>query len=459
MLFAKEVFCFEPDDWQREVLTAVPSNNRITIRSGQGVGKTALESIIAWWFLVCFSQSKIIATAPTEAQLKAVFWSELAKWRNRSELLQSITRWHAEKICIVGNEQTWFGIPRTATKPENMQGFHADNMLFIVDEASGIDDDIMEAILGTLSGGNNKLLMFGNPTKTTGTFYDSHNRDKEIYKGYKISSLDSPRTSPQNIEILKRKYGEDSNVYRVRVLGEFPKTEDDAFFSRKIVERSMFMDYEIEDTIYSIDIGCDIARAGGDKTVIAYKVNKELFFYKKEQQKDTMQTLENVLKCGEMLMEKYNKRRPIEQQNMMIAVKIDETGLGGTFVDALMLRKKDNPDRYWWLHVVGVKFGAQLKPKLYPHVHDTTTLMADAVKSMLNDYDDKGIAREPILKLPDNSELMEQLINRKYSFTGQSRMRLEGKGEMRSRGQRSPDESDAVFLTCFQVYVPTEMNK
>lgn len=81
---------------------------------------------------------------------------------------------------MVGNEKRWFGVARTATKPENMQGFHEDNMLFIVDEASGVADPIMEAILGTLSGENNKLLMCGNPTKTTGTFYDSHTRDRHF---------------------------------------------------------------------------------------------------------------------------------------------------------------------------------------------------------------------------------------------------------------------------------------
>ena len=60
---------------------------------------------------------------------------------------------------MVGNEKRWFAVARTATKPENMQGFHEDNMLFIVDEASGVADPIMEAILGTLSGKNNKLLL------------------------------------------------------------------------------------------------------------------------------------------------------------------------------------------------------------------------------------------------------------------------------------------------------------
>ena len=102
-------------------------------------------------------------------------------------------------------------------------------MLFIVDEASGVADPIMEAILGTLSGDNNKLLLCGNPTRTTGTFYDAFNRDLKLYKHHTVSSLDSPRTNKDNIEALIRKYGEDSNVVRVRVKGLFPDQEDDVF--------------------------------------------------------------------------------------------------------------------------------------------------------------------------------------------------------------------------------------
>lgn len=85
--------------------------------------------------------------------------------------------------------------------------FEEDNMLFIVDEASGVADPIMEAILGTLSGANNKLLMCGNPTRTSGTFYDAFNVDRSIYRCHTVSSADSKRTNKQNIESLIRKYG------------------------------------------------------------------------------------------------------------------------------------------------------------------------------------------------------------------------------------------------------------
>ena len=141
---------------------------------------------------------------------------------SKSPLLSQLLKWTKTYVYMVGNEKRWFGVARTATKPENMQGFHEDNMLFIVDEASGVADPIMEAILGTLSGENNKLLMCGNPTKTTGTFYDSHTRDRALYKCHTVSSAESKRTNKENIESLIRKYGWDSNVVRVRVRGEFP---------------------------------------------------------------------------------------------------------------------------------------------------------------------------------------------------------------------------------------------
>ena len=102
-----------------------------------------------------------------------MLWSEVSKWMSKSPLLSKILKWTKTYIYLKNYEKRWFAVARTATKPENMQGFHEDNMLFIVDEASGVADPIMEAILGTLSNANNKLLMCGNPTRTSDTFFDA----------------------------------------------------------------------------------------------------------------------------------------------------------------------------------------------------------------------------------------------------------------------------------------------
>ena len=200
-------------------------NPKVAIKSGQGVGKTGMEAVALLWFLSCFPYPRVVATAPTKQQLHDVLWSEISKWMSRSPLLSSILKWTKTYIYMIGNEKRWFAVARTATKPENMQGFHEDNMLFIVDEASGVADPIMEAILGTLTGENNKLLMCGNPTRTSGTFFDAFNGDRALYQRHTVSSADSPRTNKQNIEALIRKYGRDSNVVLVRVYGEFPNME------------------------------------------------------------------------------------------------------------------------------------------------------------------------------------------------------------------------------------------
>ena len=225
VLFAREVLLFEPDEWQRKALMDLAENPKVAIKSGQGVGKTGMEAVALLWFLTCYPYPRIVATAPTKQQLHDVLWSEVSKWMSKSPLLSDILKWTKTYIYMVGNEKRWFAVARTATKPENMQGFHEDNMLFIVDEASGVADPIMEAILGTLSGDNNKLLMCGNPTRTSGTFYDAFNGDRAIYKCHTVSSADSPRTNKENIQSLIKKYGRESNVVLVRVFGEFPKQE------------------------------------------------------------------------------------------------------------------------------------------------------------------------------------------------------------------------------------------
>lgn len=169
--FFDEVLNFHPDKWQEEVSTDIAIHRFVSVRSGQGVGKTALEAAIALWFLCCFPYPRIVCTAPTRQQLNDGLWSEISKWQSQSPILKRILKWTKTKIYMKKHEERWFATARTATKPENMQGFHEDYMLFIVDEVSGVADPIMAAIFGTLSGEFNKLFMCGNPTRTSGFFF------------------------------------------------------------------------------------------------------------------------------------------------------------------------------------------------------------------------------------------------------------------------------------------------
>ncbi len=446
--FAREVLLFEPDEWQQSALIDLAQSPKVAIKSGQGVGKTGLEAVALLWFLCCYSYPRIVATAPTKQQLHDVLWSEVSKWMSKSPLLSKILKWTKTYIYMVGNEKRWFAVARTATKPENMQGFHEDNMLFIVDEASGVADPIMEAILGTLSGANNKLLMCGNPTRTSGTFFDAFNSDRSLYKCHTVSSMDSLRTNKENIDVLIRKYGRDSNVVLVRVFGEFPKQEDDIFIPLSLVENSIMTEFSPRKNPDLIHIGCDVARFGDDKTVIGYKIDEKVEFYKKRQGQDTMKTADDIILLGEMLVQRYRLK---PETNNPIPVKVDDGGVGGGVVDRLKQIKRNNPERFWWLEVYPVIFGQRIKHKYY---HDSTTYMMAVAKKLLQPFDEEGNKKPVELILPDDDDLVAQLSGRKYELTEASKIRIESKDAVKKRGLPSPDEADCVLLLCLPVKPP-----
>lgn len=431
VLFAEEVCSFFPDPWQHDVMMDIASSTKVSVRSGHGVGKTSVEAVILLWFLSCFKFPKVIATAPTRQQLNDILWSEVEKWRSRSPLLKELLAWTKTYVYMKGYEKRWFAVAKTASEPENMQGFHEENMLIIVDEASGVEDDIMEAILATLSGKNNKLLMCANPTRTTGTFYDSHNRDRGMYKCHKVSSLDSTRTNKENIAAFIRKYGEHSNVVKVRVYGDFPAQEDDTFIPLPLIEQTVLNEIDVE-KINRISLGVDVARYGDDETIIASNINGRIDLPVIRHGQSLMTTVGDIVMLYKQLVKDY------PQYKGVITVNIDDTGLGGGVTDRLEEVKAEQ--RLRRLEIVPVNFGS--KPPQdgsEEHYQDISTYMWATVKAEMENKE---------ISIPNDEELVAQLSVRKYSITSQGKIMLESKKDMKGRSIKSPDRADAVALSC-----------
>lgn len=318
-----------------------------------------------------------------------------------------------------------------------MQGFHEDNMLFIVDEASGVDESVLEAIRGTLSGVNNKLLFVGNPTKTSGMFYDSHTSERAKWVTMTVDSEKSPRTNKESIQNLKDKYGEDSNVVRVRVHGLFPLAEDDVFIPISLIEQSINTDIKIKSTPDIIDIGVDVARFGDDKTIISYRVDGQVKIYNKFHGQDTMSTANKVVLLYNLLRMQYKEFKK------QIVIKIDDSGIGGGVTDRLRQLKKQNPSMYRNMRIVPVNFGVKISHNFYA---DSTTYMMSVLKALLKNEDGKCE-----LQLPNDADLVGQLSSRKYEFTDQAKIKVESKKVMKNRGLQSPDEADSVLLSVLPV--------
>lgn len=438
--FAKEVLLFQPDEWQAEALQDLADAPKVAIKSGQGVGKTGMEAVALLWFLCCFPYPRIVATAPTKQQLHDVLWSEVSKWMGKSPLLTKILKWTKTYIYMVGYEKRWFAVAKTATKPENMQGFHEDNMLFIVDEASGVADPIMETILGTLTGENNKLLMCGNPTRTSGTFFDAFNGDRALFKYHTVSSADSPRTNKQNIESLIRKYGKDSNVVLVRVYGEFPNQEDDVFIILSIIEQCGSRLYELPEDkgMPYIMFGVDVARFGDDETIIYRNVKGKLKMVAHRQGQDLMATV------GDIVVQYKRVIQEFPEYTGKIYVNIDDTGLGGGVTDRLKEVKREQKLRRLFIIPINaaekIETDSKEGKEAAEHYNNLTTHMWAVLRELLKNKQ---------IEIEDEAETFAQISTRKYFMASNGKLELESKKEMKKRGARSPDRGDAMALAVY----------
>lgn len=441
--FFEDILEFRPDEWQRAVLNDLQESNRVSVRSGQGVGKTALEAGAVLWFLTCRPYARVVATAPTMQQLYDVLWAEIAKWLDQSKV-KSILKWTKTKIYMIGDDERWFATARTAVKPENMQGFHEDHMLFVVDEASGLADPIMEAILGTLTGVDNKLLMCGNPTRLEGVFYDSHTADRDKYRCHKVDSRKSNRTSKDNIDMLIRKYGADSDVVRVRVYGDFPKRSLDALIALETVEQAIdnkLPDADIKNAT-RLSIGCDVARFGDDSTVITPRIGMKVFDQQKYSKNDTMETVGNIIAT-------YRKYQDAYPQIAECRVKVDDTGVGGGVTDRLIEVAKDGGLP---ITVIPVNNGSSATDDFY---YNLGSQLWGNLKELLEKSMSATMqGKPPVLQLPKSEELTKQLISRKYKMSSTGKIQLERKEDMKKRGLESPDCADSLTLCLYEPQMP-----
>lgn len=447
--FVEDIIGAKPDSEQRKILQSVADNAMTSVRSGHGVGKSTVEAWIVIWFMSTRPFPKIPCTAPTQHQLFDILWAEISKWLRHSPALDKEFVWTKEKVYLKGFPEEWFAVARTATKPDALQGFHAENVLYIIDEASGVEDSTYEPVLGALSTAGSRLLMCGNPTQLSGFFYDSHHKNRASYSTFHIDARNSTRVSQDFVSTIKNMYGEDSDVFRVRVAGEFPKAEDDVFIPLTLVERSILTPYTEPTSPGILCIGCDVARFGDDKTVIGYKVDERVQFYKKHRGQDTMQTADDIIAIAEQLIHKYKYTHPI-------AVKVDDGGVGGGVVDRLRQMKRNSPERFWWLELFPVKFGLRIK---HIHYHDSTSYMMGVLKKLLLPHDEDGLKKPVEVILPDDADLVAQLSTRKYGMTENSKIKIESKDAVKKAGRPSPDEADCLLLLCLPVSIKSQKQR
>lgn len=427
VLFVTQALGAEPEVWQAKALAAIVSQDRIAIRSGHGVGKTTFLSWVVLWWLLTRYPALVACTANTQSQLEMVLWGEIARWvRRLPEGLRGLVEVKADKVVLTGagrGENAAYARTSSKERPEALQGFHSENMLFVVDEASGIDDIVFEVAQGSLTTPGAKIVLTGNPTRRQGYFYNAFNGPNagDWWK-LKVSGFDSGRVTQKSIDWAAKEYGENSNRYRVRVLGEFPESDDDVVIPPDLAESAVGRDVMATGPIVW---GLDVARYGDDRSVLVKRQGRKVLPGIKVWRKlDLMQLAAKVVE--EFKTESYD-RRPSE-------VLVDVIGLGAGVVDRL---RQLNGEGSFPPLVRGINVSEASS------MSDRFLRLRDELWWGIRDW----LATREVC-LPNEPDLVKELCSPTYTFTsGTQRIKVESKDEMRSRGVDSPDLADALMLT------------
>lgn len=403
--------------WQEQVLKAIPLNDRITIRSGHGVGKGAFISWIILWALLTHDDVKIPVAANSQNQLRDNNWPEISKWHKRlPEELQKQVEIQKERVFIKVAPESAFAVARTASKnnPEALQGLRGTNTFYIIDEASGIEDIIFEVAQGSLSSPGAKAILLGNPTRASGFFYDTHHKLRGRWKPFVVNSEDVPRATG-HIEDIIAAYGKGSNKYRVRVLGEFPTADDETVIPLELMEAARFRDIATP-TVYPV-WGVDVARYGDDSSALCKRrANRLIEPIKEWHQKDTMQL------CG-IIKAEYEAAHPDDQP---VEILVDVIGLGAGVVDRLHEMR---------LPVTGINVGESPSSEdLYMRLRDELWFRGR-----------KWFQGRDVV-FNDEATIAE-LCQPTYDFHSNGRIVVESKKDMKKRGVKSPNRADAFLLT------------
>lgn len=438
--FVYDIIGAVPDDKQAEILNSVVNNPMTTVRSGHGIGKSTVEAWAVIWFLVTHPYPKIPCTAPTQHQLYDILWAEISKWKRNNKILDNELVWTKEKLYMKGHSEEWFAVARTASMPDALQGFHAEHMLYIIDEASGVDDTIFEPVLGALSTPGARLLMCGNPTRLSGFFYDSHTKLRDKYYTLHVDGRKSSRVSAEFVQTIIDMYGIDSNVFRVRVAGDFPDQEDDVFIPLKLVEQCSVEESTQENRaeLPYIIFGVDVARFGDDETIIYRNAKGRTKMVAKRRGQDLMSTV------GDIVVQYKNTVKEFPEYRGRIYVNIDDTGLGGGVTDRLREVKKEQKLKR--LYVIPINASEKIETdtkdgeEAAEHYNNITTHMWAVMKDLMKNKE---------IVLEEDQKTFAQISSRKYFLTSSGKIELESKKEMKKRGLDSPDRADALALSVY----------
>lgn len=459
--------------------------NWIRVESGHGVGKTALAAVLALHFFTHFDPAIIQCYAPRFEQVNDHLFKDIRVFRNRDPNAPGEALERKPEVKHKANHS----IKGKATKggqTESAQGAHEQYMLFILDEAEGIDDYIFDAVASMASGGIVTIvLMLANPRTRASRFYRMREHPNSV--SFTISCLHHPNVL-QNRNIIpgavRRDYVEtmilehcsivpshepDLNTFEVpwrtgtiyapnaefmfRVLGLPPSDSSSDTFCPPGRYKSIFTrKLEAPGDLKSASIGVDAARYGDDNGTIYVRHGDRVWLETEIGKSDGYIYYTTIVDIVHDLVEKGVQ---------YIDIRID--GGGGYGSTAI-----DNLNRESWVDDEGEPLGGYLdidgmrEPLPIVSVREVLnnslpydlSAFSDTVTELYYHAGQACYVIEAVGKFPDSLE--DDLCFRHYGYKtrkGRHVKALVPKEQFRKKYNRSPDHGDGFSLCVAPSYL------
>lgn len=419
---------------------------RISWAAAQKTGKTMAIMALAFWWVFTKPRGKVTLVAPTGNQISEPMWAQLTELYQTARVKipgRLYSGW--EVSGSAGGFVTPWGNRIFGRAPRDvhaMQGISGPQQLVIGDEASGIDERILEAAIGNLRGGGT-LILTGNPVSVDGTFRASHTTEKGVWCTLQSSGLDTPNfhgrnvpglATPEGLEFDREHWGEGSAAWVSRVEGRFPETSTDTVIPLQLTHNALLRLRETKPE-GPLSIGVDPAGFGDDWSCIyARRGLRPVALV-------SFSGIDGPDLAGKVLELVGTLRGHAEP----VRVNVDVTGEGASCFDALVRAAEANG-----LELNGVNFGGAptAQPPAGPGYANLATQMWFELRAALQAG--AALPDESVCSRIDAAKLEGELVARKYGFDMQGRTALERKKDMKARIGRSPDRADACVLAHYQ---------
>lgn len=435
--------------WSRQegILRDLAAHDRVAVASGHKVSKSNTAAGASFWWSATRPGSRTILTAPTFTQVKKILWKEIGALhpRVRDSLGGVVPKDPLTGITFANGSEV-FGV--TTDDPDNLGGYSGEDVLWIVDEGSGFDDGLFEAIEGNAAGGV-KILVLGNPLRTTGWFHEVFRGRRGKWVKHHISSEESPNVTAKRvvipglavlewIERMREQHGPDytrSTIYQRRVMGQFPEHASDAVIGIAMMNAAQRL-WPTMAPSGRLRVGVDVARFGDDETVIQPVRGRYAYPAK------TLRGADGPEVAGHVIAEV----RRLANGETAVPVNVDGIGVGASAYDSL---QKSPAAHGGDIEVFDVQASAAATDtddespddaeERESAFHNLRAQLWFAVGDWLN----SGGA------VPPDADLEQELLAPKFFYDMRGRKQVEAKKDIKKKIGRSPDRADALALAIY----------